>query len=170
MRFSRPIAEERWALVMPDHERDTFTRLDRLRQRSGLRVAVLRVPEWVSRVRGLLPRAEVVSVGSITEFVTAPPGRFDAMYTGYERGTVYSLLYPQFSAVVPDEGLGSVPLAFTTPPDESRLLEFVDAWVEDARASGLLDQKLEYWVHGSGARAELGPRWSVGRNVLGWWR
>jgi len=170
LQFSRPLTEEPWAFLVPDHERELFASLDRARGREGLRVAVLRVPEWIARVKAVLPRAEVVPVDSILDFVNAPPGRLDAMYTGYGRAVAQSLLHPRLAAVVPSPGLGSVPLAFTVPAGEEDLLQLVNAWLEQARASGLLEAKLDYWARGKGARAEEGPRWSIGRNVLGWWR
>jgi polar amino acid transport system substrate-binding protein len=170
MQFSRPITEEAWAFLVPDHERELFASLDRARSHEGLRVAVMRVPEWVARVRAILPRAEVVPVDSILDFVNAPPGQLDAMYTGYGRAVAQSLLHPRLAAVVPSPGLGGVPLAFTVAAGEEDLLQLVNAWLEQARASGLLEAKLDYWARGKGARAEEGPRWSIGRDVLGWWR
>ena len=170
MQFSRPIAEEAWAFLVPDYRRELFASLDRTRREEGLRVAVLRVPEWIVRLKAVLPRAEVVPVDTILDFATAPPGRLDAMYTGYARATAYSLLYPQLAAVVPSPGLGSVPIAFTVPDGEEDLLQLVNAWLEQARASGLLEAKLDYWSRGRGARAEEGPRWSIARDVLGWWK
>jgi ABC-type amino acid transport substrate-binding protein len=170
MQFSHPVTEEAWAFLVPDHERELFTSLDRTRRQEGLRVAVLRVPEWIVRLKAVLPHAEIVPVDSILDFVTAPPGRFDAMYTGYARATAYSLLYPQLAAVVPSPGLGGVPLAITVPAGEEDLLQLVNAWLEQVRASGLLEAKLDYWARGKGARAEEGPRWSIARDVLGWWK
>ena len=128
------------------------------------------MPEWIVRLKAILPRAEVVPVDTILDFVNAPPGRLDAMYTGYARATAYSLLYPQLAAVVPTPGLGGVPLAITVPAGEEDLLQLVNAWLEQVRASGLLEAKLDYWARGKGARAEEGPRWSIGRDILGWWR
>jgi Na+/H+-dicarboxylate symporter len=170
LQFSRPITEEAWAFLVPDHRRETFASLDDTRQAPGLRVAVLRVPEWIGRLKAMLPRAEVVPADAILDFVTAPPGRFDGMYTGYGRATAYSLLYPQLGAVVPSPGIGSVPLAFTAPAGEEDLLQLLNAWLEQARASGLLEAKLDYWARGKGARAEEGPRWSISRDVLGLWK
>ena len=167
--YSRPLATERWAFLVRDHERDLYSDLARARQRRGLRIAVLDVPEWISRVENLLPEAQVTAVGSILEFVAAPPGRFDAMYTGYERGVAMSLLHPQFAAVVPSPDTGSVPFAFALPVDELALLRVVEAWIADAQAAGLVEEKLNYWVHGKGALAERGPRWSAGHDLLGWW-
>jgi ABC-type amino acid transport substrate-binding protein len=170
MQFSRPITEERWAFLVPDHRRELFASLDRARHSPGLRVAVLRVPEWILRLKTLLPRAEVVPVDTIDAFVAALPGQLDAMYTGHGRAVAQSLLHPELAAVIPVPDLGSVPIAFTVPEGDEDLVQLVNAWLEQASASGLLESKLDYWVRGRGARAEQGPRWSFGRDVLGLWR
>jgi len=170
MLYSRPLAHESWAFLVLDHQRDLFGSLERVRAQSGLRLAVVGVPEWRARLEALFPEAEVTPVHSIPAFVEAPEGEFDAMLTGYVRGAAFSLLYPRFSCVVPQPDLGSVPITVTVPQHEEALLEFVNSWVEEQRASGLVDAKVDYWIHGKGALAERRPRWSVGRDVLGWWR
>jgi hypothetical protein len=58
----------------------------------------------------------------------------------------------------------------TVPLHEEHHLEYVNSWVEEQKANGLVEDKLDYWIHGEGAKAERGPRWSIGRDVLGWWR
>jgi Na+/H+-dicarboxylate symporter len=168
--FTRPITDEAWAFLVRDHDRGTFTSLDKARRRPGLRVAVLDGPEWRQRLGALLPDAEVVVVGSLLDFVAAPEGRFDAMYTGFARGTAMSLLHPQFTSVIPEPGLGSVPIAFMAPEGEPELVAKLDAWLEQERASGLVAAKVDYWIRGKGAMAEQGRRWSVATDVLGWWK
>jgi ABC-type amino acid transport substrate-binding protein len=168
--FTRPITDEAWAFIVPDHQRTLFTSLERTRRHPGLRIAVLKGPEWIQRLQALLPDAEVIGVDSLLDFVDAPPGRFDAMYTGFARGTAMSLIHPQFATVIPEPGLGAVPIAFMVPEGEEDLLARLDAWVEQERASGLVAAKIDYWVRGKGARAEQGPRWSVAKDVLHWWK
>ena len=168
--FSRPVAREEWAFLVPDHVREVYASLDLLRRQRALRIAVYRAPEWMARLRVLLPNAKVIAVDSIREFVAAPAGRFDAMYTGFDRASAVSLQYPQFAAVLPEPRLGSVPIAVMVPRGEQDLLDLVNATVEVAEAEGLLVQKLAYWIRGEGTRAETEPRWSVGRNILGWWK
>jgi ABC-type amino acid transport substrate-binding protein len=166
--FSRPFADERWAFLVRDHDREVFANLDRLRDRDRVRIALLPAPEYRIRLQAALPRAELLTVASIDTFLLAPPGRFDAMYTGLERGSVYSLLHPELTAVVPEQGLGSTPIALIVPHGENDLLEFVNAWLEEERSSGLVEDKLDYWVRGRGVRSERGPRWSIAGNLLGW--
>lgn len=170
LQFSRPFAHEPWAFLVADERRELFASLDRVRHTQGLRVAVLRVPEWILRLKTVLPRAEVVPVDTIDAFVAALPGQLDAMYTGHGRAIAQSLLHPELAAVIPVPDLGSVPMAFTVPEGDEDLVQLVNAWLEQASACGLLEIKLDYWVRGKGARAEQGPRWSFGRDVLGLWK
>jgi len=92
------------------------------------------------------------------------------MFTGYARGAAFSLLYPRFTAVVPKPDLGSIPVTVTVPLGEEHLLEYVNSWVEEQKSTGLVEAKLDYWIHGEGTKIERGPRWSVGRDVLHLWR
>jgi ABC-type amino acid transport substrate-binding protein len=169
MWFSRSFSTETWAFLVPDHERERFQSLERVRAQKGVRIAVLRVPEWVARLEALFPDAQVLEVDSIEDYVSAPSGRFDAMYTGFARATAYSLLHPGLTVVAPEPALGSVPIALAVPKGEEALLALANAWLEEETASGLLGEKLDYWVRGEGARRERGPRWSIGRNVLRLW-
>jgi ABC-type amino acid transport substrate-binding protein len=156
--------------LVPDHERTVFASFDRIRDLPAPRLAVFREPAWIDRLKALVPNAEVIGVDSIPAFVNAPAGWFDAMFTGFDRASAYSLLYPQFTAVVPEPGLGSVPIAMIVPVGEEALLDVVNAGVEVGTASGAFKEKLDYWIHGKGTQLERSPRWSVARDVLGWWQ
>jgi hypothetical protein len=112
----------------------------------------------------------VIPVGSLPEFIDAPAGRFDAMFTGYDRALAYSIASPQFAAVVPTPDLGSVPLAIAVPAGEEALRNVANEIVEVETANGVVQDKLAYWVKGEGAQRERGPRWSIARDVLGWWK
>jgi Na+/H+-dicarboxylate symporter/ABC-type amino acid transport substrate-binding protein len=170
MTFSRPLANETWAFLTRDEQRNGFTSLDRIRELPAPRIAVLREQAWIDRVKALVPNAEVVGVDSIPAFINAPAGRFDAMYTGFDRASAYSLMYSQFAPVLPEPGIGSVPIAIIVPTGEEALLDIMNAAVEVGTASGVFTEKLDYWVHGKGAALERGPRWSIARDVFGWWQ
>src|SRR6185503_9200236 len=121
MAFSRPITHETWAFLAPDYKRNLFGSLDRVRELPSLRIAVFREREFMDRLKAIMPNAEVTPVDSILEFIEAPPGRFDAMFTGLDRAAAYSLMCPQFSAVVPAPNLGGVPIAIIVPKGEEAL-------------------------------------------------
>jgi Na+/H+-dicarboxylate symporter/ABC-type amino acid transport substrate-binding protein len=168
--FSQPLAHETWAFLVPDYQRTVYSTLDGIRQLRAPRIAVFREAAWIDRLKALFPNAEVIPIDSITEFLEAPAGRFDSTFTGFDRASAFSLVYSQFAPVVPSPGLGSVPMAMIVPAGEPALLDFVNAGIDVGLADGVFTEKLDYWIHGQGAVQERGPRWSIGSDVLGWWK
>ena len=170
MSFTRPVAHELWAFMTRDYRRGDFSSVERIRTLNRPRIAVLREQEWIDRLTATLPNAEIVPISSINDFLDAPEGVYDATFTGFDRAAAYSLVKPQFGAVIPSPGMGSVPIAIAVPRGELTLLEFFNAVVEDGLASGLFADRLDYWIKGGGARVEREPRWSIGGDVLGLWK
>jgi Na+/H+-dicarboxylate symporter/ABC-type amino acid transport substrate-binding protein len=165
--FSRPYAEEEIAFLVPDHRREEFVDLERLRAGKA-RIALLGRPEWLEAVARALPRAEVVPVRSPAEFVLGQV-QADALLTTWERASAWSLLHPHLSPALPRPRVGRVPLAYAVPRGEPDLLNMVDTFIDTQRASGRLDAARTYWILGEATRVK-GPRWSVARDVLGWWK
>ena len=91
----------------------------------------------------------------------------DAIALPAERGSAWTLRYPQYSVVVPAPGAIQIPLAFALPKDEPALGAFVDTWITLKRADGTFDDLYRYWILGQDPARPV-PRWSVIRNVLHW--
>jgi Na+/H+-dicarboxylate symporter/ABC-type amino acid transport substrate-binding protein len=170
MAYSHPIALEKWGFITLDYRRDVYASVDAIRQLTSPRIAVFNEREWIDMLKVRLPNANVIPINSFLEFVNAPPGRFDAHFTGYDRALAYSVAFPQFAAVVPAPDFGSIPLGLAVPVGEEALRDLANAMVEVGTTNGVFQQKLDYWIKGQGAQIEREPRWSIGRNVFGWWK
>jgi Na+/H+-dicarboxylate symporter/ABC-type amino acid transport substrate-binding protein len=170
MTFSRPLTHEAWAFLTHDYRRGDFATIDAIRELHSPRIAVFQEPEFVERLRLLLPNAEVTGVESILEYMAAPPGRFDAMFTGFDRATAASLMSPEYGVVIPTPDSGSIPMAFIVPKGEEALLDLANAIADVGAANGLFQEKLDYWIGGPGTHTDPSPRWSVAHDVLGWWQ
>ena len=165
--YSQPYAEEAVAFLVEDYRREEFATIAGLRGRR-LRIGAPPVPEWHEALKRALPEAEIVPVLSIRDFVEKRTP-LDAMLTSWERACAWSLLYPAFSPVAPEPRPGLTALAYVLPRDEPELLRVVDTWIGVTRASGRFDSARAYWVLGQAARQKK-PRWSLARDVLGWWK
>jgi len=165
--FSRPYAEESVAFLVLDHRREEFSHVASVRGRQ-LRIAILQRPEWVEALARSLPQAEVVPVQSPLDFIE---GRVqaDAYLTSWERACAWSLLYEEFAPALPEPGIGHFTLAYAVPRGEPDLLNVVDTFVDVERASGRLESARRHWILGEATRPRE-PRWSVARDVFGWWR
>ena len=165
--FSRPYAEEEIAFLVPDHRREAFVQVEAIRSRSP-RIAIIGRPEWVEALERALPQAEVVPVRSEADYAE---GRIaaDALLTTWERACAWSLLHPKLAPVLTQPRLGKLPLAYAVPTGELELLRMLDAFVEEGRSSGRIESARRHWILGEATRIQA-PRWSVARDVLGWWK
>jgi hypothetical protein len=79
----------------------------------------------------------------------------------------WSLIYPEYKGVIPDDRIIRRPLAFALSPASEDLARIVDQWVVLERARGDSDAAYNYWVLGRGSEPQT-KRWSIAHNVLGW--
>jgi Na+/H+-dicarboxylate symporter/ABC-type amino acid transport substrate-binding protein len=165
--FTRPYAEEEIAFLVPDHRREEFSDVERLRARPA-RIALVGRPEWLEALARALPRAEVVPLRSPAEFVE---GRVqaDALLTSWERACAWSLLHPELSPALPQPRAGRLALAYAVPRGEPDLLNALESFIDVQRSAGRLDAARTHWIVGEATRVH-GPRWSIARDLLGWWK
>ncbi len=170
LRLSQPYFTVTMGLAVRDERRHEFSSVDSLRQSKGLKIGVP------------LDRSQISTsmhhyfAGSDTEFVTLDFWRsyfegqhpeIDGFLMPAEHASAWSLLYPQYTAVVPLPDPVEMPTAFGLARDAGELLDVVNEWVLFAENAGLIEHPYDYWILGHGAK-QPEPRWSIMRNVLGW--
>ena len=165
--FSNSYLDETFALVVPDHAREEFSRWADIRARPTTTIVVTDLPYYVDKIRQVLPRAELRIVPDIEAAVTLRDSQVDAVAATAERGSAWTLQYPQFSVVVPEPGILKVPLAYPIAKRDQAFASFINTWIELKRKDGTIDTLYEHWVLGRDATARQ-PRWSIIRDVLHW--
>jgi ABC-type amino acid transport substrate-binding protein len=114
-----------------------------------------------------LPGVEIVEIDSARRFFEAQPGEFDALLFSAEAGSAWTLIYPQYTVVVPKPRTVTAPMALGLPRNEPQLADHVETWLTLQREAGILDRLHSYWINGEGAESTE-PRWSIIRNLPGW--
>jgi Na+/H+-dicarboxylate symporter/ABC-type amino acid transport substrate-binding protein len=154
-------------LLVPDHRRKAFADSKRLR-RSDLSIGVVqRDPAFQRQIAELLPQANIQFVESPRAFLRGNEPGIDAVLYSAEGGAAWTLLYPQFTVVVPQPVLARLTGGYIVPKDDDPWARYVTEWVKLKRRDGTVDALFEHWIGGGGAKPGT-PRWSVARNVLGW--
>ena len=127
-------------------------------------MAAPNAPYYLAEIRQRAPalRLEVLSTGDPAELL-----QHDAVLLPAERGSAMTLLYPKFTAVVPEPDPIKVPLAYPVARRDEPWAAYIDMWIELKRRDGTLDALYRHWVLGQDAVARR-PRWSVIRDVLHW--
>ena len=167
MLFSEPYLDETLAFVVKDHLREEFSSWARIRNLGAFGVVALNVPYYLGAVREHAPslRLEVADPQVIVRGFEH--GTVDAVMLSAETGSVWTLLYPQYSVVVPDTDLVRVPLAYPLARRDLGFASFINTWIELKRRDGTIDALYRHWILGRDAVVKR-PRWSVIRDVLHW--
>src|SRR5262249_22807692 len=165
--LSASYLDETVALLVPDADRDRFETCDRIRQVTPLTVAVPDVQYYKEKLRALVPNATLRPLTDLRSLLESPSTGVDAIALPAERGSAWTLMYPDLSVVVPEPDIIKVPLAYALARNDHAFGAFVNTWIELKRKDGTLDRAYEYWILGQDATPRQ-PRWSVIRDVLHW--
>jgi Na+/H+-dicarboxylate symporter len=166
--FSASYLDETVALVVRDGVRDQFTSWNQIRARPHLVLAMPDVPYYVDKIRERLPNADIRLVQEITALFDGRTGSdVDAFALPAERGSAWTLIYPQFSVVVPEPDVVKIPLAYPIARADHAFAGFINTWISLKREDGTLEVLYKYWILGQNAAPQR-PRWSIIRNVLHW--
>ena len=175
IRFSDPYMFATLAFVVPDHRDVDFATMANIRRLEKIRIGIHRslsgsYSAVLNRLRGDIPNAEFVVLDSYRDFFEQKgTGKdLDALLTGAESGSAWTLLNPSYQVVTTWAGKISIPLVYPfSGGDDSPMDEFIDHWVMLKQHDGAIDKAYQYWILGRGSEQKP-PRWSIIRNVLGW--
>ncbi|MEM8767021.1 MAG: cation:dicarboxylase symporter family transporter [Pseudomonadota bacterium] len=154
--------------LVPDHARRDFADLINLQRRSELRLGVVQFdPAFERRLTLLLPNATIEAIPSPRPFLRGERPELDAVVYSAEGGSAWTLIYPEYSVIVPQPNTIQLPAGYPVPVDDERWARYVEQWVLLKQKDGTVNALFDHWIRGRGAESTE-PRWSVVRNVLGW--
>jgi Na+/H+-dicarboxylate symporter/uncharacterized short protein YbdD (DUF466 family) len=165
--FTEPYMDVTMAFAAKDHLINKFSRWESIQSREDLKIGVPNLPYYVSLAREKLPDAEVIPMNTQREFFRSERHEIDAMATTAESGSAWTLIYPEYSVVVPLPDPIHIPLSYAVQMGNVDVKNFIDTWIDLKKKDGTIKTLYEYWILGESARKKE-PRWSVMRNVLHW--
>jgi Na+/H+-dicarboxylate symporter/ABC-type amino acid transport substrate-binding protein len=167
MLFSESYLDETMAFLVRDEDRERFQTWDQIRSMTGIRLAVIDIPYYKAKLLELVPSATLVPQTDLRAILQKRLAGVDAYAMPAERGSAWTLIYPEFSIVVPEPGAFKLPLAYPIARHDQAFATFVNTWIELKRKDGTVDAAYKYWILGQNAEPQS-PRWSIMRNVLHW--
>ena len=166
MRFSLAYLDETLGFMVLDHLQGRFTTWDAIRQQGGITIGAVNAPYYLDEVRDRAPQVRFEDISAVVDPI-ANGSTLEAFLVPAERGSVWTLLHPQFTVVVPQPDPVKVPLAYGLPPNDSDWASLVNNWIELKRRDGTIAALFRHWIMGESQERER-RRWSVVRNVLHW--
>jgi Na+/H+-dicarboxylate symporter/ABC-type amino acid transport substrate-binding protein len=165
--FSPPYLDETLAFVVPDHRRAEFSSAEWIRAQEGLRVAAPDLPNFLVVLKREFPNLEVVPVPmpTVEGYLKGQGQPVDALCLTAERGSFLTLLYPAFSAAVPNPLEIRLPLAYPVGRHDLEMTRYLTTWIDLRRKDGTIKAFYDHWILGRDVTSRK-PRWSILRNVL----
>ena len=168
IRFAGMPLELTLGLLVPDHQRKRYATIADLQKLTELTIGVVQGDRaFQRRLEVALPMAEIQQVDSPRAFLRGEMPDIDAVLYSAEGGSAWTLIYPNYSIVVPQPASARLPAGYIVPRGDDEWAWYVDEWVDLRRIDGGVGRLFDHWIQGGGAEVKA-PRWSVIRDVLGW--
>jgi ABC-type amino acid transport substrate-binding protein len=165
--FTQPYMHHTAGMVVKDKLRDKFSSMESINMIENLTIAVPKSAYYSRLAKHYFPNAEQIEMSSVREFFKDKHKEADAFIYSTEAGSAWSLLYPEFTVVVPKGLKFKVPSAFELPKGQLAYAEYMNTWLTLKKDNGFLKKAYQYWIFGIDPKPKE-PRWSVVRNVFGW--
>jgi ABC-type amino acid transport substrate-binding protein len=166
MLFSQPYQEETLAFLVKDHLRDQFSSWESIRALGPVTIGTPDLPYFVSLLKSKLPQASFDRIQP-DQVLLNRGEHMDIILMSAERGSILTLLYPEYAIAVPETGALKLPIAYPIGQRDERFRVFIDTWIELQRRNGTIADLYAHWILGKDAEKRQ-PRWSVIRDVLRW--
>ena len=168
MEFAKPHMEFTLSFIVEDYRRNEFSNWDTLRDLEGLTIGVAGQTREAERLlKRVFGDVEVVLLSSYRDFFEGKFPHVDAVLSGAEVGSAWTLLYPDYSVAIPLPVLIKYPVAYAVKKGNRQLAESLSHWLHLRKSDKTIERAYKHWIFGQGAR-EKRPRWSVIRDVLHW--
>ncbi len=165
--FSDSYIDQSAGFAVADHRRDEFVDLEQIREIVGLRIGIGKETHYRAMLEKLLPDAEFVVLDSPRVFYRDKSAGVDILATSAQAGSAWTLVYPDFSIVVPRDLRINGSTAFALPLRDDAFVRYINTWLELAEKNGLSEGLFRHWILGQD-NTHSSPRWSILKDVLGW--
>ena len=165
--FSDSYSHHTAGLLLIDSKRDDFSDLYSIQSMKDLNIGISGTGYYSKALEEFFPNAKYTEISEIRLFLKGKYPEVDAMVFSTEAAAAWSMLYPQYSAVIPKGMKLKVPVAFSLPKGEDEYARFINTWLQLKYENGFQQRVYDYWLLGKNPKAKK-ARWSVAKDVLGW--
>jgi len=165
--FTKAYLEGNVALVVKDHMRQEFSSLEKIRKMSKIKLAIPHSEYFKEILQQTLPNAEIVMVTSFRDFLRGKMKDVDAFVHLAEAASAWTLIYPDYTVVIPEQLKIKTPIGFVLPEGQDQFKSSINDWLDVQTKNNTIDKIYQHWILGKSGQKKK-PRWSIKRDVLGW--
>ncbi len=165
--LSPSYVKEIMAMTVRHEDRRKFRSWSDIREMKDL---IIGVPDGFVHsvdINRLLPNAKVWEISTPRMFYQGGEEmeKYDALLFGAAAASGWSLIFPNFSVVVPTPGHLVVPLAFPLAHGDTEFELYMRQWIEFRTIDGTIDRIYRYWIMGESNKPKA-KRWSLWQTIL----
>mgnify|MGYP000395055174 CR=1 FL=1 len=153
--------------LLNDARRDEFSALYNIQTLENLNIGVSNSRYYQRIAQDYFPNAQLTEITDVRLFLKGKYQNVDAMLFSAEVAAAWSMLYPEFAAIVPKELTLKAPVGLVLPKGQAAYIQFINTWLKLKQDNGFQNKVYNYWILGKNPKAKQ-PRWSIMSNVLGW--
>lgn len=165
--FTKAYLEGNVAMVVKDHMRQEFSSLKKIREMPEVELAIPHNQYFKEILQQALPNAKIVMVTSFREFLRGKMKDVDAFVHLAEAASAWTLIYPDYTVVIPEQLKIKTPIGFVLPEGQEQFKSTINDWLDVRTKNKTIDKIYQHWILGK-SRQQKKPRWSIKRDVLGW--
>ena len=156
------------ALVVPDYRVREFRTIDSIDSIEDLRIGFVDLSRgFMARLQRSLPNVELTEISNNRVFFEQNAEELDALLISAESGSAFTLMYPNYEVVVPEDLRVKLPLFYAIGDRGDELRELLEHWMTLRQKDGTAKEFYEHWILGK-FNSKKQPRWCIARDVLGW--
>lgn len=143
-----PYTEQSVALIVKDERRAEFTQWQTLISNKDL---ILGVPEtffYRSAIIENFDKSKVWEISTPRLFFKEEYQHIDGMIFGAAAASAWTLLYPDYTVVIPTPKLPPLNMAFPINENDLAFELFMRNWINMKTQSGVFQQLFSYWIEG----------------------
>ncbi len=165
--FTKAYLEGNVALVVKDHMRQEFSSLEKIRKMPKVKLAIPHNQYFKEVLQQTLPNAKIVMVSSFRDFLRGKMKDVDAFVHLAEAASAWTLIYPDYTVVIPEQLRIKTPIGFVLPEGQDQFKSTINDWLTVRTQDNTIDKIYKHWILGKSVQKKK-PRWSIKRDVLGW--
>jgi len=165
--YSEPYSHISAAVIVKDYKRSGFKTLLQIQKKKDVSLAILPSEHIWGKIRKILPDVKLVSINSPRQFFRDTTDRYDALLYSAEAGSAWTLVYPDFTVIVPEGLKIELPVSVALAKDNYELTQFVNQWLTLKKTDGTIEKAFDYWILGKGSE-KMEKRWSILKDELHW--
>ncbi len=168
--LSDPYLQGTLGLVVKDYRRSEFSTRKNILAHKALTIAYTGAFEYIQpAIERALPGDDFTweKINNFKAFFEQSDDSLDALLVDVEIGTAWTLLHPEYTVVIPQSSVLKMPSGFAVAKGQDAFAALLGRWVAAKRSTGEIQAAYDYWILGGGAEKKK-PRWSIGKDVLGW--